>query len=664
MSKLRTVYDIKDYFEGPLKAHLEKYFKGVRIFSSITWVDESASAVHVRTSIAPDAVHNPVRITFEQDFTKTGFGYISHNVDISYSGIYEKRVVRKSTTENDLAEQYVQFAAPLIKTCYKIDLEHLKGGYQMKASTQGASGKEFLDQTVQRETDRLKFVARFIKLMPKQNIKESIRNTKSFSNRTDVQQFYKSVLEPYFAENIKQRPDHRLRFTYSPPSESKATVLAQLFIETKQVAVSCSFVENNGRWVLDENDGTFSSEGFPASPNVWVPCEFSGSGSLEEKVFSEFKNQCFKLVDRSLEKIKEKWQKEKSYQSQYQAGPESMKPMFDSLQNLKTSFKTPIKSIKESISSILKEEEEKKSLYVCRKLKNAEELIEWAKAQGFEKTLPADDMHVTIVYSKKKMDWFSVPDGFDFYRNEYDDDRTVEPLGEAVVLKFTSTDLTARWQEFRDAGASWDYPSYMPHISITYDPGDVDLDSIEPYTGLLEFGPEEFTEVESGWADDIEEVSESYDEDEWDGSIRGYESPEDEKWIRASTGFWITHTGDVLPCSYDHDNTDDQMHHNNVAYPHFKDADDEMVAAYNAGWVRVRISDGNFFIEYYSTKVAPKAYRVLLRKIDEFDGSFTLEDYKGAHNNYTDKRLLKVAMSRLNNMSESIIPRRANVQRK
>ncbi len=480
MSKLKTVYDIKDYFEGPLKAYLEKYFKGVRIFSSITWVDERASAVHVRTSIAPDAVHNPVRITFEQDFTKTDFGYVSHNVDISYAGIYEKRTVKKPMNDGDLVKQYLQLSTPLIQTCYKIDVEHLTGGYKMKAPTQGASGKELLDQTVQREMDRLKFVARFVKLVPKQNVKESI-------------------------------------------------------------------------------------------------------------------------------------------------------------------------------SSILKEEEEK-SLYVCRKLKNADELIEWAKGQGFKKTLPADDMHVTIVYSKKKMDWFSVPDGFDSYQNEYDDDRSVEPLGEAVVLKFTSTDLSARWKEFRDAGASWDYPSYMPHISITYDPGDVDLDNIEPYTGLLEFGPEEFTEVKSDWADDIEEVSESYVDDEDDDF-------DEEQWVRSSIGYWITHTGDVLECSYDHD-VDDQMHHNNVAWPHFKDAKDEMVAAYNAGWVRVRINDGNFFIEYYSTKVAPKAYRMLLRKIDEFDGSFTLEDYKGAHNNYTDKRLLKVAMSRLNNMSESIIPRRANVQRK
>lgn len=494
MSKLKDVYAIKDYFEGPLKAYLEKYFKDVRIFSSITWFDDDASAVHVRTSIAPNGVPNPVQVVFEQNFSKTGFGYISNSVDISYSGVYEKRKIRKVTDDNDLAEQYVRLSTPLIQTCYKIDIEHLTGGYKMKTNLGKAHGadQEFVDQTVQREMDRLKFVARFIKLAPKQNIKESISN-------------------------------------------------------------------------------------------------------------------------------------------------------------------------------ILKEEEEEKSLYVCRKLKNADELIEWAKAQGFKKTLPADDMHVTIVYSKKKMNWFSVPDGFDSYQNEYDDDRSVEALGEAVVLKFTSTDLSARWKEFRDAGASWDYPSYMPHVSITYDPGDVDLDNIEPYTGLLEFGPEEFTEVESGWADDIEEVSESYvdDEDDDDDDYQGdYDSPEDEKWIRASVGYWITSQGDILPCVYDTDSMWDNMHHNNVANKHLnREDDDGMEIAFETGWVRVRINDGVFYIEYYSNRVTPKAYRMLLKKIDEFDGAFQLEDYKGGQT-YIDKRFLKVAMSRLNNMSESIIPRSPNVQRK
>lgn len=130
----------------------------------------------------------------------------------------------------------------------------------------------------------------------------------------------------------------------------------------------------------------------------------------------------------------------------------------------------------------------------------------------------------------------------------------------------------------------------------------------------------------------------------------GYESPEMEKWVRSSIGYWITDDGSIIDCSYDHDNAFDATHHNNAANNHF-DVDDDsgMEKAYAAGWVRVRINDGQFNIEYHSSKVTRKAYRVLLKKIDEFDGVFNLEDYNGAHTNYTDKRQLKVAMSRLNN---------------
>lgn len=155
-------------------------------------------------------------------------------------------------------------------------------------------------------------------------------------------------------------------------------------------------------------------------------------------------------------------------------------------------------------------------------------------------------------------------------------------------------------------------------------------------------------------------TNEAYDYEN-DPLDRGYESAEEEKWIRSSVGYWITDTGEILPCVYDVDNVGDQMHHNNVANDHLnRDDDDGMEIAYDAGWVRVRINDGSFNIEYHSNKITPKARRVLLRKIDEFDGSFTLEDYKGNHARYTDKRLLKVAMTRLNNMGEGLLKRRCS----
>lgn len=144
-----------------------------------------------------------------------------------------------------------------------------------------------------------------------------------------------------------------------------------------------------------------------------------------------------------------------------------------------------------------------RSLYVSRGVKNADDIITWAKAQGFSKPLAADDLHVTIAYSKTKVDWFAAPDHFDDIRipaavDQKDGERSVEALGDkgAVVLRFESPDLESRWQAFRDAGASWDFEGYKPHITITYEPGDVDLTKVEPYAGMLELGPERFEEID------------------------------------------------------------------------------------------------------------------------------------------------------------------------
>ncbi len=152
-----------------------------------------------------------------------------------------------------------------------------------------------------------------------------------------------------------------------------------------------------------------------------------------------------------------------------------------------------------------------RTLYVSRKVLNAGAIIDWAKAQGFETTLPAEDLHVTVAYSKTPVDWMAVAQAWTNKPNgnltsSAGGPRMVERFGEgAIVLLFNNTELTWRHQDILDAGASWDWPDYQPHITFTYQPGSVDLDQVEPYRGVIELGPEIFEEVEAGWADNIRE---------------------------------------------------------------------------------------------------------------------------------------------------------------
>jgi phage gp29-like protein len=152
-------------------------------------------------------------------------------------------------------------------------------------------------------------------------------------------------------------------------------------------------------------------------------------------------------------------------------------------------------------------------LYVYRQLMNASEVADWASAQGFTSTLPLDDMHVTVMYSKRPVNWFAMGDGWasDEVVVSPGGPRMVETLGSdgAVALVFQSPDLQWRHRAMREAGASWDYPSYLPHVTLTYDAGGVDLAKIEPYQGRLVFGPERFEAIDSNWQDALEETSTS-----------------------------------------------------------------------------------------------------------------------------------------------------------
>lgn len=159
------------------------------------------------------------------------------------------------------------------------------------------------------------------------------------------------------------------------------------------------------------------------------------------------------------------------------------------------------------------EKAEPRTLYVSRKLKNADDLIAWAKGQGFAKTVPTDELHVTIAFSRTPVDWMKCGAGWTGQNNNGDivvepgGARLVEPLGDkgAIVLLFNSAELSWRNRDIVNAGASWDWPDYQPHVTITYEGAGVDLDKVEPYRGKLVFGPEIFAEVDEDWKDKVTE---------------------------------------------------------------------------------------------------------------------------------------------------------------
>ncbi|MFC0305182.1 phage portal protein [Rhizorhabdus histidinilytica] len=152
-------------------------------------------------------------------------------------------------------------------------------------------------------------------------------------------------------------------------------------------------------------------------------------------------------------------------------------------------------------------------LYVQRKLLNADELIAWAKSVGFTSTLPAEDMHVTVLYSRTAVDPIKM--GESWNENEKGEiavkpggPRAIERLGEnAVVLLFASSELSWRHESMVRAGGSHDYGDYQPHVTLTYEaPAGIDLDAIKPFTGRLLFGPELFEPLDLDWKSKVTEA--------------------------------------------------------------------------------------------------------------------------------------------------------------
>lgn len=155
-----------------------------------------------------------------------------------------------------------------------------------------------------------------------------------------------------------------------------------------------------------------------------------------------------------------------------------------------------------------------RTLYVQRKLLNAAELVAWAKSQGFETTTPADDIHVTIAFSRQPIDWMKVPN--DWHSDEDGNftvpgggARIVEPLGSkgAIVLLFSSSPLSYRHEAIKEAGANYGFAEYQPHVTITYQsPEGLDLSTVKPFVGALRFGPELFSEVVDDWEKGVTEA--------------------------------------------------------------------------------------------------------------------------------------------------------------
>jgi len=153
-----------------------------------------------------------------------------------------------------------------------------------------------------------------------------------------------------------------------------------------------------------------------------------------------------------------------------------------------------------------------RSLYISRKLlpASAKALRAHAEAAGLVGLVDVDDMHVTVCYSRTPVDWFAMPQSG--WGSEEDGGLRIRPGGprvfeafgdQSTVLMIASDALTWRAEDLKMAGASYDQDPYRPHVTVAKGPQTVDLAAIEPFTGVLLFGPEVWEPLDTDPRDGI-----------------------------------------------------------------------------------------------------------------------------------------------------------------
>lgn len=105
---------------------------------------------------------------------------------------------------------------------------------------------------------------------------------------------------------------------------------------------------------------------------------------------------------------------------------------------------------------------------------------------------PIAEYHSTVVYSRKPLKnisairdldpvWIAKSIGFDIF-----DTNVTGIITKCLVLKINCLEIMERHIYFREVeGASHDFPTYIPHITLSYDIGDYDISKLQNIDFIL-----------------------------------------------------------------------------------------------------------------------------------------------------------------------------------
>jgi hypothetical protein len=163
-------------------------------------------------------------------------------------------------------------------------------------------------------------------------------------------------------------------------------------------------------------------------------------------------------------------------------------------------------------------QESTKGTYAAVKFddKTVAALQKYIKDNDIPNGTPAEKMHCTVLYSRKhcpdykpagEIDppWTGTPDKLEVW--ESNGKLRDKPTTRCLVMKFKCEELNARHKELMDEhDATYDFPEYKTHITLSYDIGDMDEDklpNIKDAIGEIKVVNEYGEDLDMSWSDKL-----------------------------------------------------------------------------------------------------------------------------------------------------------------
>lgn len=159
----------------------------------------------------------------------------------------------------------------------------------------------------------------------------------------------------------------------------------------------------------------------------------------------------------------------------------------------------------------LQESESKKGTYAgvkyCTESKQAIE--DYCNTNNIKNCLAKDKIHSTLLYSTKFLPNYVAPgdldtpikataSSFDIWATQPDENGAVK---NCLVLKLTCPELVKRHKLLMDEHkAKYDFDDYVPHVTFSYDVGDIKIKDLPKFTKPLNIISEYQEDLKMDWA--------------------------------------------------------------------------------------------------------------------------------------------------------------------